>query len=98
MVLYLNEINNLQFHSQLSLKQVEDRLMITADFPRNFLVESDLIQPFLYVTLYVRGGEQIKIIDEATAKLYTPAKKEFEPGTYRQIIQFAKKHAKQFTA
>ncbi|MRH41339.1 hypothetical protein GH741_01460 [Aquibacillus halophilus] len=94
--MFLNEIKNLQFYSQLSLKHVEDRLLITADFPREFCVDNHLIQPFLYVTLYVRGEVRIKIIDEGTAKIYTPTKKEIEPTTYKQIIQFAMKHSKQF--
>ncbi|MFC7064192.1 hypothetical protein [Halobacillus seohaensis] len=94
--MFLNEIENLGFHSQLSLSQVEDRLLITADFPKEFLVNTQMIEPFLYVTLYVRGGERIKIIDEGTAEIYTPAKKEMEQNTYNKIIQFAIKHSKQF--
>lgn len=94
--MYLKDIHDLQFHSQLSLKQVEDRLLITADFPKEFLREMDMKEPFLYVTLFVRGGERIKIIDEDSAKLHIPSKKDFEQQTYNKIIQFAKQHAKQF--
>ncbi|MBM7572414.1 hypothetical protein [Aquibacillus albus] len=94
--MYLREVKNLQFFSLLTLKHVEDRLIITADFPKDFLVENKLDKPFLYVTLYVRGGAIIKIIDEGTAKLYTPSKREIAPETYNQIIQFAAKHAPQF--
>ncbi|WP_079528047.1 hypothetical protein [Halobacillus hunanensis] len=95
-MLYLKEVKNLEFNSQLSLNQVEDRLLITADFPKGFLFENCLENPFLYVTLYVRGGERIKLIDEETAQLYSPAKKDFAPETYHQIITFARKHAPQF--
>ncbi len=94
--MYLNEISNLRFHSQLSLKQVEDRLLITADFPQRYLIEIGMSEPFLYVTLYVRGGDRIKIIDEDSARLHIPSKKEIEPETYNKIIHFAKTHAKQF--
>ncbi|QHT46990.1 hypothetical protein M662_10975 [Bacillus sp. SB49] len=94
--MYLEEINNLTFHSQLSLKQVEDRLLITAQFPKNYLRQIEMRDPFLYVTLYVRGGERIKIIDEDSAKLYIPLKKEIHPDVYRRIIAFAKMHARQF--
>ncbi|WP_241655896.1 hypothetical protein [Halobacillus litoralis] len=94
--MYLKEVNNLQFHSQLSLKQVEDRLLITAEFPDEFLKEVEMKDPFLYVTLLVRGGARIKIIDEDSAKLHIPAKKDFEQKTYHKIIEFAKEHAKQF--
>lgn len=94
--IFIRELKNLQFYSMLSLKQVEDRILITADFPKEVLLENRLEQPFLYVTLYVRGGSIIKIIDEGTAKLYTPSKREFAPETYNQIIQFAKEHAPQF--
>ncbi|WP_163527296.1 hypothetical protein [Halobacillus ihumii] len=95
-MLFLNEVKNLEFNSQLSLNQVEDRLLITADFPQDFLFENSLENPFLYVTLYVRGGSIIKLIDEDTAQLYTPAKKDFAPETYQQIIAFAREHAPQF--
>ncbi|KHE73241.1 hypothetical protein [Halobacillus sp. BBL2006] len=94
--MYLSEVKNLNFYSQLSLKQVEDRLLITADFPKQFMVESQMKDPFLYVTLYVRGGARIKIIDEGTAKLYIPNTKDIDPETYKQIIEFAKDHAPQF--
>ncbi|WP_186577871.1 hypothetical protein [Aquibacillus kalidii] len=94
--MYINEVKNLQFFSQLSLKDVEDRLIITAEFPKEFLVENHMIQPFLYVTLYTRGNVRIKIIDEATAKIYTPFRKDFDPDTFMQIVQFAMKQSKQF--
>ncbi|UOQ45948.1 hypothetical protein MUN89_08510 [Halobacillus salinarum] len=94
--LFLKEVKNLQFYSQLSLKQVEDRLLITADFPKEFRIENQLHEPFLYVTLYVRGGARIKIIDEGTANIYTLTKKEIDPATYKKIIQFAIDHAPQF--
>lgn len=94
---YLKDISNLKFHSQLSLKQVEDRVLITADFPKEFLREIDMREPFLYVTLYVRGGERIKIIDEDSARLHIPSKKDFEQKTYKEIVTFAKKHARQFS-
>ncbi|SFJ28859.1 hypothetical protein SAMN04487936_101541 [Halobacillus dabanensis] len=96
--MYISEIVNLNFHSQLSLKQVEDRLLITADFPKEVLKELGMRDPFLYVTLYVRGGEIIKIIDEDNANLHIPSKKDFEQKTYNAIIDFAKKHAKQFSS
>ncbi|WP_082234440.1 hypothetical protein [Halobacillus massiliensis] len=94
--MFLKELSNLQFYSQLSIKQIEDRVLITADFPKGFLVENDILDPFLYVTLYVRGGERVKIIDEGTAKLYSLSKKEIDPKIYTDIIQFAKEHASQF--
>ncbi|MDL4840849.1 hypothetical protein [Aquibacillus rhizosphaerae] len=94
--MFVNELNNLQFYSQLSLKHVEDRLLITADFPQQFLIDNKMIEPFLYVTLYVRGGVMVKIIDEGTAKLYTPSRKEFDPDTFKQIVQFAMDHSQQF--
>ncbi|UOQ94723.1 hypothetical protein MUO14_07210 [Halobacillus shinanisalinarum] len=94
--MFIREVKNLQFYSQLSLKHVEDRLLINADFPKDFLLKNRLDHPFLYVTLYVRGGSRIKIIDEGTAKLYTPSKKEFAAKTYNQIVKFAMKHAPQF--
>lgn len=94
--MYLSELKNLKFYSQLSLKQVEDRLLITADFPKEFMVENQMKDPFLYVTLYVRGGARIKIIDEGTAKLYIPNTKDIDPEIYKQIIEFAKDHAPQF--
>ncbi|WP_173916738.1 hypothetical protein [Halobacillus sp. Marseille-Q1614] len=94
--MFLKEIKNLKYYSQLSVKQIEDRVLITADFPKEFLVENDILDPFLYVTLYVRGGERIKVIDEGTAKLYSLSKKEMAPETYAKIVQFAKQHASQF--
>ncbi|WP_138419742.1 hypothetical protein [Aquibacillus sediminis] len=94
--MFINEVKNLQFFSKLSLNHVEDRLLLTADFPKEFLVKNQLEQPFLYVTLYVRGGAIVKIIDEATAQIYTPSKKDFAPETYNQIIRFAMEHAPQF--
>ncbi|MCA1013031.1 hypothetical protein [Halobacillus halophilus] len=94
--MYLKDIENLECYSKLSLKQVEDRLLITANFPKEFLLESQMTHPFLYVILYVRGKEMIKILDEGTAKLYIPSKKEIDPKTYKKIIDFAKKHSKQF--
>lgn len=94
--MFLNQVKNLEFYSQLSLKHVEDRLLITADFPKDFLVENQLEQPFLYVTLYVRGGSRIKIIDEDKTTLCSPSKREFASETYNQIIKFAMKHAPQF--
>lgn len=94
--MYLSDISNLAFYSQLSLKRVEDRLLLTADFPADFNLEYHLKDPFLYVTLYTRGGALIKIIDEATADLYVLTKKEIEPHTYKRIIKFAKEHAPQF--
>ncbi|MFD2923109.1 hypothetical protein [Halobacillus naozhouensis] len=94
--MFLNEVKHLQFYSQLSLHQVEDRLLITADFPQDFLLENSLENPFLYVTLYVRGGSRIKLIDEDTAQLYTLTKKDVAPETYHQIITFAREHAPQF--
>ena len=96
--MHIKEIGNLKFHSQLSLKQVEDRLLITADFPKEVLKELGMRDPFLYVTLYVRGGARIKIIDEDNASLYIPAKKDFELKTYHEIIAFAKNHSKQFSS
>ncbi|MCT2534205.1 hypothetical protein NC661_10255 [Aquibacillus koreensis] len=94
--MFLQEVSNMKVFSQLSLKHVEDRLIITAEFPKAFLRQNRLQQPFLYVSLYVRGGAIIKIIDEGTAELYSPSKKEFAPETYKQIIQFAMEHAPQF--
>ncbi|MDC3418168.1 hypothetical protein [Aquibacillus salsiterrae] len=92
----LNEIKNLQFYSQLSVKQIEDRLLITAEFPKAFLAKHKLVQPFLYVTLYVRGGALIKIIDEGTVEIHSPTKKDIAPTTYNQIILYAMKYAPQF--
>ncbi len=95
--LFINDIKNLEFFSHLSLKHVEDRLLINATFPKEFLVENNMAEPFLYVTLYVRGGERVKIIDEGTAKIYTPFRNQYDQDTYNQIIQFAMEHSKQFT-
>ncbi|MYL19545.1 hypothetical protein GLW04_06545 [Halobacillus litoralis] len=92
----LKEIENLQFHSQLSLKQVEDRLLITADFSPGLKKNLRMKEPFLYVTLYVRGGARIKIIDEDSAALFIAAKKDFDEDTYERVIAFAKSHARQF--
>nr|WP_255639637.1 hypothetical protein [Aquibacillus saliphilus] len=89
-------VKNLNFYSKLSLKDVEDRILITADFPQEFHANYRMTQPFLYVTLYVRGGVMVKILDEGTVKLYTPTRKEFDEKSYTEIIQFAKKHSKQF--
>ncbi|TGB04421.1 hypothetical protein E4663_05345 [Halobacillus salinus] len=94
--MYLNELSNLKLFSQLSLKQVEDRLLLTADFPKEFLTENKMKEPFLYVTLYTRGGERIKIIDEATTKIFYPAKHEMSPEIRKYIVDFAKSQAKQF--
>ncbi|RWZ60624.1 hypothetical protein EQV77_04830 [Halobacillus fulvus] len=94
--MYLKNLSNLDFHSQLSLKQVEDRLLITADFPEEFRKKHRLKDPFLYVTLYLRGGARIKLIDEATAELHSLTKKDIDPDTYEEIIQFAKDNAPQF--
>ncbi|WP_027954540.1 hypothetical protein [Halobacillus kuroshimensis] len=90
------EIDNLQFLSQLSLKQVEDRLLITADFAPELKKTLGMKEPFLYVTLYVRGGARIKIIDEDSAALFNTTKKDFDEDTYERIIDFAKSHARQF--
>ncbi|CDQ17788.1 hypothetical protein SAMN05192559_102418 [Halobacillus karajensis] len=95
--MHIRGISHLKFHSQLSLKQVEDRLIITADFPYEVLRELGMKEPFLYVTLYARGGTRIKIIDEDNAALYVPTKKEFEQKTYNEIIHFAKRHSRQFS-
>lgn len=92
----LNELKNLHFLSQLSVKQIEDRLLITADFPNEFRAAHKLVQPFLYVTLYVRGGALIKIIDEGTVEIHSPSKKDISPKTYNEIILFAMKYAPQF--
>ncbi|MCP3031895.1 hypothetical protein LF817_11120 [Halobacillus sp. A1] len=92
----LIEVTNLKFYSQLSLKQVEDRLLLTGDFSGEFLAKHEMIDPFLYVILYVRGGERIKILDEGTAKLYIPSKKEFDPQNYNKIIRFAMENSTQF--
>ncbi|MBM7553867.1 hypothetical protein [Thalassobacillus pellis] len=94
--MYLNHVNNLHCNSKLSLKQVEDRLIITADFPKDFLVVNELLDPFLYVTLYVRGGARIKIIDEGTVNVYALTRKDVAEETYEQIIKFARLHAPQF--
>ncbi|MCP3026543.1 hypothetical protein [Halobacillus sp. A5] len=94
--MYIKGVKNLQFYSQLSLKQVEDRVLITADFPKELKVEYDLDDPFLYVTLYVRGGERIKIIDEGKVRVHSLAKKDFDSKTYAGIVQFARQHAAQF--
>lgn len=94
--MYLDDISDLNLFSQLSLKQVEDRLLITAEFPNQFLIENKMKNPFLYVTLYIRGGERIKIIDEETAKIYYPTKQEIAPRTRKQIVDYAKSQAKQF--
>ncbi|SDO68798.1 hypothetical protein [Halobacillus aidingensis] len=94
--MHIKGIEHLKFHSQLSLKQVEDRIIITADFPKELRVALGMREPFLYVTLYVRGGARIKIIDEDNATLHIPSKKDFEQKTYNKIINFAKEHAKQF--
>ncbi|GGM27109.1 hypothetical protein GCM10011351_11120 [Paraliobacillus quinghaiensis] len=94
--MFINNIKNLSFYSQLSLKHVEDRLLIKADFPKEFLIQNNMTEPFFYVTLYVRGGERIKVIDEGTAKLYSPTRNEFDTDTYKEIIKFAMKNSKQF--
>lgn len=94
--MFIKDIKNLDFFSHLSLKYVEDRLLINAEFPKEFIVENNMTEPFLYVTLYVRGGERVKIIDEGTAKIYSPSRNQFDQNTYQQIIEFAKKHSKQF--
>ncbi|GGF14455.1 hypothetical protein GCM10010954_11340 [Halobacillus andaensis] len=94
--MFITNVKNLQFYSQLSLKQVEDRVLITADFPKDLRMEHDLDEPFLYVTLYVRGGERIKLIDEGTVRVYSLTKKDFDLKTYNEIVQFAKEHALQF--
>ncbi|MCA0970222.1 hypothetical protein LCM20_06455 [Halobacillus litoralis] len=94
--MYLKDLQNFELYSQLSLKQVEDRLLITADFPKEFLTENNMKEPFLYVILYVRGGERIKVIDESSAKIYYPSKQEIAPETRRGIVKFAKSKAKQF--
>ncbi|MBA2173747.1 hypothetical protein H0266_02430 [Halobacillus locisalis] len=92
----LRDLENLKLFSQLSLKQVEDRLLITADFPKDFLMENKMRDPFLYVILYTRGGERIKIIDEYSAKIYHPTKQEIDPETRKKIVLFARSQAKQF--
>ncbi|WP_431799874.1 hypothetical protein [Halobacillus andaensis] len=94
--MFVKDVKNLQFYSQLSLKQVEDRVLITADFPKEFMIEHEMEDPFLYVTLYVRGGARIKIIDEGKVRIYSPAKKDFDPDTFKEIVQFAKRYAAQF--
>ena len=94
--MFIDKITNLKFYSQLSLKYVEDRLLIKADFPKEFLIQNNMTEPFFYVTLYVRGGERIKVIDEGTAKLYSPTRNEFDADTYKEIIRFAMKSSQQF--
>lgn len=92
----LNELKNLKYYSQFSLKDVEDRILLTAEFPKEFLTKYQMREPFLYVTLYVRGGARIKIIDEDTAEMHIPTLKEFDQATYQKIIQFAMQHSTQF--
>ncbi|WP_163539259.1 hypothetical protein [Gracilibacillus sp. YIM 98692] len=92
----LSNLKNLQFFSQFTLKDVEDRLIITADFPKEYLKYHQLEDPFLYVVLYLRGSVFIKIIDEGSAQIYVPTRKEIEQETFNQIIQFAIKNAPQF--
>ncbi|WP_077622342.1 hypothetical protein [Sediminibacillus massiliensis] len=94
--MFLREIKNLQVVSQLSLKHVEDRLFITADFPSDFLQENQLYQPYLYVTLYARGGALIKIIDEETIQSYSLTKKNISRKVYHQIVEYALLHSPQF--
>ncbi|GAA5417176.1 hypothetical protein Pryu01_02238 [Paraliobacillus ryukyuensis] len=94
--MYLNAIDNLQLYSQLSLTRVEDRMLIKADFPQKFIEENNLVDPFLYVTIYARGGERVRVIDEGTTKIYHLTEATTSPLTYHQILTFAIEHSKQF--
>lgn len=94
--MYLNSVHNLQLYSQLSLKKVEDRLLINASFPKEFLKENGLEDPFFYVTIYARGGERLKLIDEGTTKIYNLLQFDINPDTYDKIMAFAMQHSKQF--
>ncbi|CQR46488.1 hypothetical protein BN1058_00749 [Paraliobacillus sp. PM-2] len=94
--MYIDNLNNLELYSTLSLKLVEDRMLINADFRKDFVKENKLIQPFFYVTIYARGGKRIKLIDEGTAKIYNLSKSNFSQATYQQLIKFAMKYSKQF--
>ncbi|MFB1051309.1 hypothetical protein [Paraliobacillus sp. JSM ZJ581] len=94
--LYIDEMKHLQLYSTLSLKMVEDRLLINADFSDEFMKENRLIQPFFYVTIYARGGERVRLIDEQTTAIYNLFKSNFSTSSYQQLIQFAMRHSKQF--
>ncbi|WP_182201247.1 hypothetical protein [Paraliobacillus salinarum] len=94
--MYIEKIDQLHLYNVLSLKLVEDRLLIEVDFPDDFMKENTLIQPFFYVTIYARGGERIRLIDEQTTALYNLSKSNFSSEAYKQLIAFSLSHSKQF--